>query len=123
MNGIQFYLETDEPLTDGHAIYLDSNWALTSISQRQFWRGYDLSEYGNGRVGGILSVDISNWTAPGNFNGKPAMARDIARGDQGRSLGAVEGGAQRVRTDAARGRQSAWTGFSIRTSSCPIRAP
>ncbi len=74
MNGIQFYLETDAPLTDGHAIYLDSSWALTSISQRQFWRGYDLSEYGDGRVGGILSVDISNWTAPGNFNGKPAMA-------------------------------------------------
>jgi uncharacterized protein with NAD-binding domain and iron-sulfur cluster len=73
MNGIQFYLETDQPLTDGHAIYLDSNWALTSISQRQFWRRYDLSEYGNGRVGGILSVDISNWTAPGNFNGKPAL--------------------------------------------------
>ena len=74
MNGIQFYLGTDRPLTDGHAIYLDSNWALTSISQRQFWHGYDLSAYGNGRVGGILSVDISNWTAPGNFNGKPAMA-------------------------------------------------
>ena len=74
MNGIQFYLETDEPLTDGHAIYLDSSWALTSISQRQFWRGYDLSEYGDGRVSGVLSVDISNWTAPGNFNGRPAMA-------------------------------------------------
>jgi uncharacterized protein with NAD-binding domain and iron-sulfur cluster len=73
MNGIQFYLGTDLPLADGHAVYLDSNWALTSISQRQFWRGYDLSQYGNGRVGGILSVDISNWTAPGNFNGKPAM--------------------------------------------------
>jgi uncharacterized protein with NAD-binding domain and iron-sulfur cluster len=40
MNGIQFYLETDEPLANGHAVYLDSNWALTSISQRQFWRGY-----------------------------------------------------------------------------------
>ena len=74
MNGIQFYLETDQPLADGHAIYLDSNWALTSISQRQFWHGYDLSKYGNGRVGGILSVDISNWTAPGTFNQKPAMA-------------------------------------------------
>jgi uncharacterized protein with NAD-binding domain and iron-sulfur cluster len=74
MNGIQFYLKTDRPLTDGHAIYLDSNWALTSISQRQFWRDVDLSRYGNGRVGGILSVDISNWTARGNFNGKPAMA-------------------------------------------------
>ena len=74
MNGIQFYLRTDLPLADGHAIYLDSNWALTSISQRQFWRGYDLSTYGDGTVGGILSVDISNWTAPGNVNGKPAMA-------------------------------------------------
>jgi uncharacterized protein with NAD-binding domain and iron-sulfur cluster len=74
MNGIQFYLETDQPLTNGHAIYLDSNWALTSISQRQFWRGYDLSAYGDGRVGGILSVDISNWTEPGTFNQKPAMA-------------------------------------------------
>ena len=74
MNGIQFYLQTDQPLADGHTIFLDSNWALTAISQRRFWRDYDLSQYGNGRVGGILSVDISNWTAPGNFNGKPAMA-------------------------------------------------
>jgi 15-cis-phytoene desaturase len=74
MNGIQFYLESDESLTNGHAIYLDSSWALTSISQRQFWRDFDLSEFGNGRVGGILSVDISNWTTPGMFNGKPATA-------------------------------------------------
>jgi 15-cis-phytoene desaturase len=73
MNGIQFYLKTDRPLANGHAIYLDSNWALTSISQRQFWRAYDLARYGDGTVGGILSVDISNWTAPGNVNGKPAM--------------------------------------------------
>jgi uncharacterized protein with NAD-binding domain and iron-sulfur cluster len=73
MNGIQFYLKTDEPLTNGHAIYLDSSWALTSISQKQFWRGYNLAGYGDGRVGGVLSVDISNWTAPGNFNGKPAI--------------------------------------------------
>ncbi|HTN47824.1 MAG TPA: FAD-dependent oxidoreductase [Burkholderiaceae bacterium] len=73
MNGIQFYLKTDRPLTDGHAIYLDSNWALTSISQRQFWRSFDLSRFGDGRVGGILSVDISNWTAPGNFSRRSAM--------------------------------------------------
>lgn len=74
MNGIQFYLRTDAPLADGHAIYLDSNWALTSVSQRQFWHGYDMSTYGNGEVGGILSVDISNWGTPGNFNGRPATA-------------------------------------------------
>jgi uncharacterized protein with NAD-binding domain and iron-sulfur cluster len=73
MNGIQFYLKADRPVADGHAIYLDSNWALTSISQAQFWRTYDLSRYGDGQVKGVLSVDISNWTAPGNFNGKTAM--------------------------------------------------
>lgn len=37
MNGIQFYLAQDVPVVNGHAIYLDSPWALTSISQRQFW--------------------------------------------------------------------------------------
>jgi 15-cis-phytoene desaturase len=73
MNGLQFYLRADRPLANGHAIYLDSSWALTSISQRQFWHNYDWSQYGNGQVGGILSVDVSNWTSPGNFNGKTAM--------------------------------------------------
>ena len=61
MNGIQFYLHTDLPLAARPYVYLDSNWALTSVSQRQFWSGFDLSQYGNGQVGGILSVDISNW--------------------------------------------------------------
>jgi 15-cis-phytoene desaturase len=72
MNGIQFYLSHDEPLVDGHAIYLDSPWALTSISQRQFWKNVDLSQYGNGTVGGILSVDVSDWDSPGVLYGKPA---------------------------------------------------
>jgi 15-cis-phytoene desaturase len=53
-------------------IYLDSPWALTSISQRQFWRNVDLSQYGDGMVRGILSVDISDWDSPGNVFGKPA---------------------------------------------------
>jgi 15-cis-phytoene desaturase len=74
MNGIQFYLYNDVPLAHGHAIYLDSPWALTSISQRQFWTRVDLSGYGDGRVGGILSVDISDWESPGVVFGKPAKA-------------------------------------------------
>ena len=53
-------------------IYLDSPWALTSISQRQFWNKVDLSQYGDGTVRGILSVDISDWDAPGVVYGKPA---------------------------------------------------
>ncbi len=72
MNGIQFYLLKDEPLVNGHVIYLDSAWALTSISQRQFWTKVDLSQYGDGTVNGILSVDISDWEAPGAVFGKPA---------------------------------------------------
>lgn len=72
MNGIQFYLAKDEPLAHGHAIYLDSPWALTSISQRQFWTNVDLAQYGDGSVRGILSVDISDWDAPGVVYGKPA---------------------------------------------------
>ncbi|HEY1337454.1 MAG TPA: FAD-dependent oxidoreductase, partial [Bryobacteraceae bacterium] len=72
MNGIQFYLERDVPVVHGHTIYIDSPWALTSISQRQFWRPNQLQQYGDGRVGGILSVDISDWTAPGILYGKPA---------------------------------------------------
>ena len=72
MNGIQFYLSKDEPLVNGHVIYLDSPWALTSISQRQFWNKVDLTQYGDGKVNGILSVDISDWEAPGVVFGKPA---------------------------------------------------
>jgi uncharacterized protein with NAD-binding domain and iron-sulfur cluster len=72
MNGIQFYLSESFDMHRGHTIYSGSNWALTSISQIQFWKGYDLSERLDGTVKGVLSVDISDWKAPGNFNGKAA---------------------------------------------------
>jgi uncharacterized protein with NAD-binding domain and iron-sulfur cluster len=72
MNGIQFYLTEDVPLVRGHTIFLHSPWALTSVSQAQFWRGYDMSRHGDGRVKGILSVDISNWVTAGG-NGKAAV--------------------------------------------------
>jgi uncharacterized protein with NAD-binding domain and iron-sulfur cluster len=73
MNGIQFYLAQDVPLVNGHAIYLDSPWALTSISQRQFWTNVDFSQLGDGTVRGILSVDISEWQAAGVVYGKSAQ--------------------------------------------------
>jgi len=71
MNGIQFYLDREEPLCNGHVIYLDSPWALTSISQRQFWRK-GLEDRGNGDCRDILSVDVSDWNTPGALYGKPA---------------------------------------------------
>jgi uncharacterized protein with NAD-binding domain and iron-sulfur cluster len=72
MTGIQFYLARDVPLVHGHTLYIDSPWALTSISQHQFWPDFPLEKYGNGKVGGVLSVDISDWQTPG-LNGKKAI--------------------------------------------------
>ncbi|MEH0153786.1 FAD-dependent oxidoreductase [Limibacter armeniacum] len=72
MTGIQFYLDEDVKMTHGHVMYTSTPWALTSISQLQFWDGFDISEYGDGKVKGVLSVDVSDWTTPGILFGKKA---------------------------------------------------
>jgi len=72
MNGIVFFLRRDVPLVHGHVVYIDSAWRLTSISPRQFWRE-PMGTFGDGNVGGILSVDVSDWTTPGPITHKPAM--------------------------------------------------
>ena len=74
MNGVMFYLDRDVRLVPGHAIFIDSEWALTSISQAQFWPDVDLEQRGDGRVEGILSVDVSEWERPGRRTGKVAIA-------------------------------------------------
>lgn len=61
MNGVQFYLSDVIDVVHGHCLYVDSPWALTSISQLQFWKDYDMSERLNGKVKSILSVDVSDW--------------------------------------------------------------
>ena len=71
MNGIQFYLREDVPIAHGHTVYIDSPWALTSISQAQFWEHVDFAGLGDGAVKGIISVDISEWEQKG-LNGKAA---------------------------------------------------
>ncbi len=71
MNGIMYYLHQDVPIVDGHVLFVDSAWALTAISQKQFWDDVDFNRLGDGSVGGILSVDISDWCTPGS-KGKPA---------------------------------------------------
>lgn len=65
MNGVQLYLRRDIPVLRGHAVYLDSPWAITSVSQQQFWRDDIAGCFGNGRTHGILSLDVSNWEEPG----------------------------------------------------------
>jgi uncharacterized protein with NAD-binding domain and iron-sulfur cluster len=65
MNGIQLYLSEVIDVVHGHCLYADSPWALTSISQLQFWKDYDMEDRYNGKVKSILSVDISNWEDDG----------------------------------------------------------
>jgi uncharacterized protein with NAD-binding domain and iron-sulfur cluster len=72
MNGVMLYLHDDVAVVGGHTIYTDSDWALTSISQRQYWPRVDFSRLGDGSVGGILSVDVSDWERPARRLGKPA---------------------------------------------------
>jgi uncharacterized protein with NAD-binding domain and iron-sulfur cluster len=75
MTGIQFYFRERLPLEPGHYMHLDSQWALTSLAQAQFWKT-DLSRYGDGTIRDILSVDISDWNTPG-LNKK--KAKDCSR--------------------------------------------
>jgi geranylgeranyl pyrophosphate synthase/uncharacterized protein with NAD-binding domain and iron-sulfur cluster len=71
MNGVQFYLRRDLPMAHGHVIHIDTEWALTSVSQVQFWRNVPSGHFGSD-VRGVLSVDVSDWETPGS-DGRPAM--------------------------------------------------
>ncbi len=74
MNGIVYYLDRDLRGVRGHSIYIDTPWALTSISQPQFWqKQFQPGRLGDGRTRGILSVDVSDWEAIGSGVRKQAM--------------------------------------------------
>jgi uncharacterized protein with NAD-binding domain and iron-sulfur cluster len=73
MVGIQYFLRQPAEITKGHITFLDAPWALTALTQGQFWADRVISrDYGDGDVVDILSVDISDWDAPGILYGKPA---------------------------------------------------
>ncbi|MFJ4671572.1 hydroxysqualene dehydroxylase [Kitasatospora purpeofusca] len=71
MNGLMFYLRNELPVIRGHVNYVDSPWAITSVSQAQFWQR-PFTDYHDGTVRECLSTIISDWSAPGMFNRRPA---------------------------------------------------
>jgi 15-cis-phytoene desaturase len=75
MNGIQLFLRADRRFVGGHANYVETPSALTSISQDQFWRR-KLTDYGDGTVRGCVSVDISDWETPGML-APPTPLKDL----------------------------------------------
>jgi uncharacterized protein with NAD-binding domain and iron-sulfur cluster len=73
MAGIQFYLRRTVDITRGHMTFMDSPWALTALTQAQFWGRRNFArDYGDGTAVDCLSVDISDWDTPGMLYGKPA---------------------------------------------------
>jgi uncharacterized protein with NAD-binding domain and iron-sulfur cluster len=73
MVGIQLYLRQPADIARGHLTFVDSPWSLTALTQAQFWEDRDFArDYGDGSVVDSLSVDISNWDAPGMVHGLPA---------------------------------------------------
>jgi uncharacterized protein with NAD-binding domain and iron-sulfur cluster len=73
MSGIQFYLRRRVPLLRGFIHYVQSPWALVSVSQAQFWSGRQFTrDYGDGTVEDCMSVNVAAWDTPGILFGKPA---------------------------------------------------
>jgi uncharacterized protein with NAD-binding domain and iron-sulfur cluster len=64
MTGVVYYLLNDVEMCPGHVVYLNSSWAITSISQNQFWTK-KIGAYGQRRANGDISAIISDWDTPG----------------------------------------------------------
>ena len=79
MGGFQLYLRQDLPMTHGHYLYADSAWALTSISQRQFWPDAPSPSAAQAAPGGIISVSIGDWSRPGKFTTNKSAGECTAR--------------------------------------------
>jgi len=76
MTGVQFYLNEDVTLNQGHIIFADSPWAITAISQAQFWN-VPMVSFADGKVKTVLSCDISEWGVPGILYNK--IAKDCTK--------------------------------------------
>jgi len=73
MNGIQYYLNKPLHIVRGHMTFIDAPWALTALTQAQFWADRDFArDYGDGDQVDCFSIDISDWDTPGIVYGKKA---------------------------------------------------
>jgi uncharacterized protein with NAD-binding domain and iron-sulfur cluster len=72
MTGVQYYLTENVDLNKGHIIFSDSPWAITAISQSQFWPGFPMHKFADGKTKTVLSCDVSDWDEPGILYGKKA---------------------------------------------------
>jgi uncharacterized protein with NAD-binding domain and iron-sulfur cluster len=79
MTGLQLYLRRPTPIAAGVVGLLDSPWAISGVSQAQFWKRNFSATYGDGTIADKFSAIIVDWDTPGNIYGKPA--RDCTRSE------------------------------------------
>lgn len=72
MTGVQFFLKQPAQINPGHFGCFNSPWAITGISQAQFWPLDFAATYGDGVAQDVLSLDVSDWNTPGVLYGLPA---------------------------------------------------
>ena len=78
MVGAQYFLKEDVQLVRGHTFYPDSPWALTSISQAQFWTegGAFRDRYGDGPPAAFSPSTFPTGTRPAiTCASRPSSAR------------------------------------------------
>jgi uncharacterized protein with NAD-binding domain and iron-sulfur cluster len=79
MVGLQFFLRRDVPIIHGHVHYPRTPFALTSVSQAQFWAMPPDQRPGTPELAGIISAIISDWETPGT---EGRAAKDYADRDR-----------------------------------------
>lgn len=63
MVGAQLFLRTPRDLVEGHIAFGDSAWAVSAISQRQFWSAEHRADLDRAGVGALWSVIATEWQA------------------------------------------------------------
>lgn len=88
MTGVVFYLTGDitalqAQTLNGHSVYIDTPFALTSLFQERHWDSTDfpMSDFGQGDLTGICSVCVSNW------NDTKPDSEQLPNGGKGRIYG------------------------------------
>ncbi|MDG3009052.1 NAD(P)-binding protein [Rhodococcus sp. D2-41] len=65
MNGLMIYLRRPLEVARGLIGVVDHPWTLSAIAQSQTWSRPIAPRFGDGTVGEIVSIDISNWDGIG----------------------------------------------------------
>jgi uncharacterized protein with NAD-binding domain and iron-sulfur cluster len=70
--GVQFFLTQPAQINQGYFACLHSPWAIAGISKAQCQPRNVAAGDDDGTVHGVLSLEVSDWTAPGVLYGLPA---------------------------------------------------